>query len=88
MELLLAEHAEEDIFGEDVLEEHLPHVRLRDVGADGLAAELEEGGGRLLVARAAGLRLNNGAAKVLQDLGRSVLNCDQAWRNSSICGSS
>ena len=69
VELTLVEHSLEDVFGQDVLEQHLPHVCKGDDGADGLAAQFQEGRGGLLVARALRLRLGDGGPQVLQHHG-------------------
>ena len=58
VELVLGEHAQEDVLGEDVLEQHLAHVGGGHVRADGVATQLEEadGGGLVLgVVRLGGL---------------------------------
>ena len=70
MELVLGEDAEEDVPGEDVLEEHLAHVGGGHVGADGLPAELQEArcGGH--VGLVLGLGLLYGLAQVLEDGGQ------------------
>ena len=49
VELVLAEHAQEDVLGEDVLQQHLAHVAVGHGRADGLPAEGQEGGGGRLV---------------------------------------
>ena len=69
VELVLGEDAEEDVAGEDVLEQHLADVGVGDVGADGLAAEVQEEGGGVLVVGVAGLGVGDGLAEALQDGG-------------------
>ena len=39
VKLVLGEHSQEDVLGEDVLEQHLPHVGLGHVRADAPAAQ-------------------------------------------------
>ena len=48
VDLILGEHPQEDILGEDVLEQHLPHVRRCDGRPDGLPAQVEGGQRRFL----------------------------------------
>ena len=67
VELVLGEDAEEDVPGEDVLEEHLAHVGLRHVGADGLPAQLQEARRGGHVGLVLGLGLLDGLAEVLED---------------------
>ena len=56
VELVLAEHAQEYVAGQDVLEQHLAHVRFGHLRADRLAALREEGGSGGLVVGVVGLR--------------------------------
>ena len=66
VELVLGEDAQEDVAGEDVLQQHLADVGVGDVGADGLAAEVQEEGGGGLVVGVAGLGVGHGLAEALQ----------------------
>ena len=89
VELVLGEDAQEDVFGEYVLQQHLPDVRLRNVGADGALAEVEEGGRRALVVGALALGVLNRLAEAREDCGEVGLELAPApCRNSSISGSS
>ena len=69
VELVLGEDAEEDVAGEDVLQQHLADVGVGDVGADGLAAEGEEEGGGVLVVGVVGLGVGDGLAEAFEDGG-------------------
>ena len=72
MELILGEHPQEDVLRENVLDQHLPDVVVRNFGTDGLVAQLEEQLCRPLVLRVAGFGLYDGLAKALQH-GRQVI---------------
>ena len=68
VELILGEDAQENVLGEDVLEQHLAHVSGRDGGADRVAAQVQELRSRSLVARVGARSRINGLPQVLQDL--------------------
>ena len=70
MELVLAEHAQEDVAGEDVLQQHLADVGVGHVGADGLAAQVQEEGGGVLIVGVAGLGVGHGLAQAFEDGGQ------------------
>ena len=69
VELVFAENAEEDVLGEDVLQQHFAHVGGGDGGADGLLAVGEEAGCAVLVGGVAGLGVGDGRAEVVEDGG-------------------
>ena len=70
MELAFGEHAQEDVLGEDVLQQHLANIGGGDVGADGLVALLQEGLGGCLVGHVASLGGVHGSAQVVEDSGQ------------------
>ena len=70
VELVLGEDAQEDVLRQDVLEQHLPHVGVGHLGADGLPAQLQEAGGGGHVVMVLGLGLLDGLAQVLEDGGQ------------------
>ena len=71
MELVLGEHPQEDVLGEDVLQQHLPDLGLRHGGADAAVTQLEEPGDALAVLLVALLGVGDRLAEVLED-GRQV----------------
>ena len=70
VELVFPEYAEEDVLGQDVLEQHFPHVRRRHGGANGPAAQVQEGRGGFLVLRVLRLGLGDGGPQVLEHGGQ------------------
>ena len=70
MELGLPEDAQEDVLGEDVLEQHLPDVGLRHAWANALPAQLQEVRRGHLVLRVVNLRLVHGLPQVGNDGGQ------------------
>ena len=83
------EHLGEDFLGEDVLDQHFPHVGLGERGIDGLPRVLEELAARR--ARSRGLAACFSAIisrSASSTAGRSALNCFTALRNSAISGRS
>ena len=78
VELVLGEHPQEDVLGQDVLQQHLPDIGLGYRGADGLAAMLEEAGGALLVGRIGSLGFGHRLPQVIQhrrQIGLELLLC-------------
>ena len=72
MELYVGEDAEEDVLGENVLDQHLTDIDIGHVGADGTPAEGEEHGGGILVVGVASFRLRYRLPQVFQHGGQIV----------------
>ena len=70
VELVLGEHPEEDVLGEDVLEQHLPHIGLGHGGADAAVAQFKEPGDAFAVVGIAFLGLSHRLAEVLENGGQ------------------
>ena len=66
VELVFTEHSQEDVLGEDVLQEHLAHVGLGNGRADAAVALLEELRHAIAVGFVVGLGVGHGQAKVLE----------------------
>ena len=49
MELVFGKHAQENVFGQDVLNQHFLDIKLRNLRADGAMAKLQETGGGGLI---------------------------------------
>ena len=54
VELVFGEHSQENVLGQDVLNQHFLNVELRHLGADGTVAKLQKAGGGGLVVVAFG----------------------------------
>ena len=67
MELVLSEHPQEDVLGEDVLQQHLADVGGGHGGAYALLAQLQEGHCGLLILRVVDLGLLYGLPQVADD---------------------
>ena len=73
MKLVLVEHPQENVLGQNMLDQHLSDLIVRHVRTNGLVAQFEEDPRRLLVSRIVGLGLNDSFAKPLQHGGQVVL---------------
>ena len=67
VKLVLVEHPQENVLGQNMLDQHLPDVVVRHVGANRLVAKFEEDPRRLLIPWIARLGFKNSFAKFLQD---------------------
>ena len=67
VELVFPEHPQENVAREDVLYQHLADVRRRDVGPDGLSAQLQKIGGIRLVGGVLGFGVVYRLAQVGED---------------------
>ena len=70
MELALSEHLQEDILGENVLQQHLPHVGGGHGGANALLAQFEEPGRGGLIAGVGRFGVGDGLAQIVNDGGQ------------------
>ena len=67
VELNVGEHPQEDILGEDVLQQHLPHVRVGHVGTHRAPTQFKKAARSRAVIGVAGLRLGHRGAQIVQN---------------------
>ena len=70
VELVLGKHPQENVLGQDVLEQHFPHVGAGHLRADGLPAQVEESGGGGLVVGVARFGDGHGLPQIVQHGGQ------------------